>query len=235
VERSLSALIAVRNAEFTLRANVQEMLDVLSELTSRLEVLIVDDCSSDGTIEVADELAAIYPQVRVLRHATPRGRGATLATALVNSVGEIVFFADDDCRLALDPIRRLWAAMDGHDLVLGCRFTPGHDTTDGSPYKPYEGGYQMGYRRVLLELNHALGDQPTLIAELRRLGIPWYRVQFSGTYLRRCGIGFSIGSEAWETETSPFGRLRADRPAEAPGKPPRSRYAARLKQFAADQ
>ena len=56
MERSLTALLPVRNAEATLLETVAEWLDVLPELTSRLELVIIDDCSSDATIEIADEL-----------------------------------------------------------------------------------------------------------------------------------------------------------------------------------
>jgi glycosyltransferase involved in cell wall biosynthesis len=45
------------------------MLDILPELTSRFDLVVIDDCSTDSTIEVADELAAYYVAVQPLAHA----------------------------------------------------------------------------------------------------------------------------------------------------------------------
>lgn len=65
--RSLSVLLPVHNVQSSLSASVHEILDVVAELTGRFELLIVDEGSTDGTWDVARELAQLYPQIRLLR------------------------------------------------------------------------------------------------------------------------------------------------------------------------
>jgi glycosyltransferase involved in cell wall biosynthesis len=178
LERSLSALLPVCNAQSTLPEQVSEMLDILPELTRRFELVLIDDGSSDATIEVADELAVVYPQLVIARHAVSAGRAAAIRTGLVRSVGEIIFLADAPCALALDEVRTLWRAIGDHELVLGkCRAW--HTQWGFGTAIPYTGGYLLGRRRAVAELAESLEDDSTLLAQLRRSGRPWHEVEVS--------------------------------------------------------
>ena len=119
MERSLSVLLPVENAQATLAKQVRRLLDVLPELTSDLELLVIDDGSTDATIEVADELATQYPQVRVLRNSTTAGRTRAIQAGIRNSRGEFLLLIDDDSTLPIDEIRHLWQATIQHSIVLG--------------------------------------------------------------------------------------------------------------------
>jgi glycosyltransferase involved in cell wall biosynthesis len=78
VIRSLSVLLPVRNVQSSLSASVHEILDVVAELTGRFELVIIDEGSTDGTWDVARELAQLYPQVRLLRDHVQSHVGASL-------------------------------------------------------------------------------------------------------------------------------------------------------------
>lgn len=78
LNKSLTIVLPVYNAESRLRKNVRDVLELASELTAKFGVLIVDDGSTDATFEVAEELAAHFPQVKVHRHRHRRGLGATI-------------------------------------------------------------------------------------------------------------------------------------------------------------
>lgn len=64
---SLSVVVPVRNAERSLVAQVGALLDVLPDLTSRFELILVDDGSTDQTIDLACTLVRQYPQLRLVR------------------------------------------------------------------------------------------------------------------------------------------------------------------------
>ena len=108
MERSLTILLPVHNVQSTLAKTVQELLEVVGELTEQFELLIVDDGSADATSEVAHELARRYPQVRTLRHGRRLGREAAVAAGLEHSTGELVFVPDDMDSAAAEELRRLW-------------------------------------------------------------------------------------------------------------------------------
>lgn len=90
--RSLTILLPVRDAQSTLVATVNLVLEMASDLSERFELLIIDDGSSDATNEVARELSLHYPQVRTLRLAKPLGDEGALRAGLVQSRGDVVFF-----------------------------------------------------------------------------------------------------------------------------------------------
>ena len=94
VDRSLTILLPVRNAQNTLADTVSEVLEVASELTSQLELVIVDDGSTDDTCEIAQELTVHYPQVKACSHGTHLGKAAAIKTGLQHSNGEVVVLRD---------------------------------------------------------------------------------------------------------------------------------------------
>ena len=78
LSKSLTVVLPVYNGETRLRKSVHEILELASELTPKFGVLIIDDGSNDSTYEVAEDLAAHYPQVSVRRHRNRRGLGPTI-------------------------------------------------------------------------------------------------------------------------------------------------------------
>lgn len=108
MERSLTVLLPVHNAEATLAATATRILEVVCELTDRFELVIIDDGSADGTSEIGDELSRSYPQVRLLRHGESIGREAAIRIGLQQSDGQIVLVYGEAGGVAVDGIARLW-------------------------------------------------------------------------------------------------------------------------------
>src|SRR4051794_3710402 len=109
---SLSVLLPVQNVQATLHSDVQRVLEVLPEVTSQFEVLIVDDGSRDATYEVACELARDYPQVTVCRHADALGWSATVARHAAGTRGDFLMI---HCGGRVQPadITGLWRLRQG--------------------------------------------------------------------------------------------------------------------------
>ena len=96
MQRSLSVLLPVKNAQATLDQAVHEILEVVADSSEQFELLIIDDGSTDATSEVTQELTRHYPQIRVVRHGAARGREAAIRTGLERSQGEVVMLRDDE-------------------------------------------------------------------------------------------------------------------------------------------
>jgi glycosyltransferase involved in cell wall biosynthesis len=117
---ALSVVVPAYNEEATLGRVVEKLL----ALPRLLEVIIVDDCSTDGTHEVALALAGASPRVRVARHERNRGKADALRTGFALTRGEIVIVQDADLEydpaeipLVIQPI-----LDDRSDVVYGSRF-----------------------------------------------------------------------------------------------------------------
>jgi glycosyltransferase involved in cell wall biosynthesis len=122
--RLLSVIVPVYNERATVAEIVRRMRRV--ELPMDLEIIMVDDGSSDGTEDI---LAALEDStVQVVRHATNRGKGAAVRSGLARSRGDLVLLQDGD--LEYDP--QDWHVLlapvldGGATIVYGSRFAGGH-------------------------------------------------------------------------------------------------------------
>ena len=116
----LSVVMPAYNEEATLEAVARKVL----ELPDLLELIIVDDCSTDGTAELARALAESHPRVRVARHPSNRGKTEALKTGFALTAGEVVIVQDAD--LEYDPFeipQVIQPIVEGYaDVVYGSRF-----------------------------------------------------------------------------------------------------------------
>ncbi len=119
----LSVLIPAYNEEHTIR----EVVERVKSVDISTEIIIVDDCSSDGTRDILGEMAASDPSLKVVFHDRNRGKGAAIRTALAVADGEMVIIQDAD--MEYDPIEypRLLGPIINNvaDVVYGSRFLGG--------------------------------------------------------------------------------------------------------------
>jgi glycosyltransferase involved in cell wall biosynthesis len=119
-EKCLSVVIPAYNEERTL----SQIVDRVSKVPQLLEVVIVDDCSSDKTPEVLRNLCAKYPNIKTVRHAKNRGKTEALKTGFRLTEGEIVIVQDADLEYDPSEIPDVIAPIQSGqaDVVFGSRF-----------------------------------------------------------------------------------------------------------------
>lgn len=119
---SLSVLLPVHNAQTKIGGIVQRILEVLPELTTRFDVTIVDDGSTDATCEVAYELARDYPQVTVVRNSKALGWSSAVAERAPHVPGEFLMVHCGGDVQAHDLVG-LWRLRDGIAAAAKARAT----------------------------------------------------------------------------------------------------------------
>lgn len=101
----------------TLESVVADNLTTFAD--ADIEILIVDDRSSDGTGDVADLLARRYPRVRVIHHAANQGLGGEYRTGFREARGKALTFLPADGQYPPSIARRFLDEVAAHDLILG--------------------------------------------------------------------------------------------------------------------
>jgi glycosyltransferase involved in cell wall biosynthesis len=120
-------LISVVVPVFNEAATVGQVVEEVLALPLELEVLLVDDGSSDGTPAELERLRLRHPELRVFRHAANRGKGAAVRRGIDESTGEILVIQDADLEYSPDDIPALIAPLlSGRaDVVFGTRLRGG--------------------------------------------------------------------------------------------------------------
>src|SRR5215471_7604644 len=119
----LSILIPVYNERTVAERSITQVLAApLPENMSR-ELIIVDDCSTDGTADILRRMAESCPAIRLFRHEVNRGKGAAVRTAIGEATGDFCLIQDAD--LEYDPFeypKLLHPLLEGRaDAVFGSR------------------------------------------------------------------------------------------------------------------
>ncbi len=119
----LSVIIPCYNEEQTLAKVIAQVAPV-DTAGLALEIVIIDDCSSDNSYKIAQELAGKDARIQVFHHAVNQGKGAALRTGFASATGDLVIVQDAD--MEYDPndyAKLLKPILNGEaDVVYGSRF-----------------------------------------------------------------------------------------------------------------
>lgn len=104
---SLTLILPVRNAQYVLSRQVQWLLEHAPELTSKFEILLADDRSTDFTADIAREICREYPQVRLVSQ-LGKGFDAGAKELAKQAKGDIVMVLEQGKHLSAVEFRRMW-------------------------------------------------------------------------------------------------------------------------------
>jgi dolichol-phosphate mannosyltransferase len=116
---SLTVIVPAYNERDTIDA----VLDALRGVPVVTQIVVVDDCSTDGTREILARRAEADPALAVVHHPENRGKGAAIVTGLARATGEAVVIQDADLEYDPGQLADLLARLEaGADVVYGSRF-----------------------------------------------------------------------------------------------------------------
>lgn len=125
--RKVSVVMPVYNERYTVTDAVREVLAAPLPDGLELELIVVDDGSTDGTREKLEQLHVEHPTLKILHQETNRGKGAAVRRGIREATGQVILIQDAD--LEYDPReypRLLRPILEGNaDVVYGSRFLSG--------------------------------------------------------------------------------------------------------------
>lgn len=121
----LSIIIPAHNEEQRLPQTLEQTADFLNQQAYAGEIVVVENGSSDRTLEIARDYARRLPMLRVL-HSDQRGKGLAVKTGMLAARGTYRFFADADLSMPIAEVNRfIPPALPGVEVAIGSREAPG--------------------------------------------------------------------------------------------------------------
>ena len=132
----LSVIVPTYNERERLAELVERILDVYRRAGVRGEVVIVDDNSPDGTGELAQQMAAQRPDVKVVRRPAKLGLGSAAMDGFRAASGDVLGVMDADFSHPPALLPRMLEVIvnDDADFVIASRYVPG-GSTEGWPFR----------------------------------------------------------------------------------------------------
>ncbi|MGB8328996.1 MAG: glycosyltransferase family 2 protein [Polyangiales bacterium] len=117
----LSVVVPCFNEEGNIAPVVVQAAEVGRRLAAELEIIVVDDGSTDQTSRVLATLQQSVPELRIVAHASNRGYGAAVRSGLQRAAMDYVFLTDGDGQFDLEELPAAVQLLSEHDLVAGYR------------------------------------------------------------------------------------------------------------------
>jgi dolichyl-phosphate beta-glucosyltransferase len=121
----LSIIIPAYNEESRLPRALASIRDFLAQQNlgpEKVEVIVVDDGSKDGTVRVAEEMKRELPSLRIVLNGRNRGKGYSVRHGMLEARGRLALFSDADLSAPIEEWSKLRTAIEsGYDGAIGSR------------------------------------------------------------------------------------------------------------------
>ena len=118
----ISFVVPIYNEEENIPKLVKEIQAVAPDLSSDYEILLVDDCSSDGSLTILRDLTEQSEQIRYISFARNSGQSAALYAGFQAATGHVIITMDADLQNDPADLRQMYKYYGDFDMVNGWRF-----------------------------------------------------------------------------------------------------------------
>ena len=129
-----SIVIPAYNESARIAESLDKILQYAGTRNWNVEIIVVDDGSSDSTPEIVHARAAENPCLRLISNPGNRGKGYSVRNGMLHAQGEILLFSDADLSSPIEEFDKLLAAIaQGADVAIGSRWVNADLQTEKQP------------------------------------------------------------------------------------------------------
>jgi glycosyltransferase involved in cell wall biosynthesis len=138
-----SIVIPAYNESARLRPTLDTLLRYVHDQKWDVEILVVNDGSSDDTAQVIREYGKVHPEILLLENPGNRGKGFSVRNGMLHARGNICLFTDADLSSPIEEAQKLLAAINaGADVAIGSRWLKAELQTERQPL------YRQAFGRI---------------------------------------------------------------------------------------
>jgi glycosyltransferase involved in cell wall biosynthesis len=130
----LSIVIPAYNESSRIEGTLDRVLTCVREKQWDAEILVVDDGSTDATVEIVQRWMGRYDRLHLVMNPGNRGKGYSVRNGMLQAAGEILLFTDADLSAPIEEAELLMAAIEaGADVAIGSRWLDKQKQTIAQP------------------------------------------------------------------------------------------------------
>ncbi len=118
---ALSIFFPFWNEEKNIERVIENAIPIAGKVAEKWEIIIVDDGSSDKTLEIAERIAKTNPNLIVVSHDSNRGYGAALKSGFEKAKYDLVVFTDGDGQFNFSEVINFFKKIEKSDIIIGYR------------------------------------------------------------------------------------------------------------------
>ncbi|HHT9144804.1 MAG TPA: dolichyl-phosphate beta-glucosyltransferase [Candidatus Wunengus sp. YC61] len=185
----LSVIIPAYNEEKRVLPTLRKICAYLSAKDFPCEIIIVDDGSTDNTLQMIKNFASSNNHLVILTNEQNIGKGYSVRKGMLSARGEYAFFTDADLSTPIEEIDKcLPYLLNGYDVVIGSRSMPGADIIVHQPWYREKMGKIFNFMVNMVLLKGIIDTQ---------CGFKGFKREAVKTIFSKCKIdGFSFDVEA---------------------------------------
>ncbi|MFC2049005.1 glycosyltransferase [Elusimicrobiota bacterium] len=195
---NVTIIIPAYNDENIIGSSIEKVISYFSSINYNYELIIIDDGSTDGTIDIIKTNMNRYPAIRLITNTKNCGKGFSVKKGIETAIGEFILFTDSDLQIHIDQFEYFLNHLkNDNQLIIASRLKKQSEVTGKQPFKRLIARLILHYLTKLILFNDIADPQcgfklfPAKFAKdiFKKISIPGFGFDLELLYLWKKNSG----------------------------------------------